>query len=342
MKFIFRILLGVACALIGIELMLRFFPVSTSTETGYYISPSIITYPAHHEFVIATGWDLSNAHRYRSNNYGFLTRKDFIFDQNAIALIGDSYVEANMLKEDDHLSFQLEKILRNRSVYALGGPGSSLLDYAERARFAHEKFGIRNFVFVIESGDVRQTLCGSANIHGPCLDSNTFAPRSEAQPQKIGLAKKFLRKSALAQYLISQLRLNPNDIVKRLFPTTSSENTKLPKKNLSPENVPPEAVDHVVSAYLSSLAQLEMDGWILIFDSDRKCLKSNQVSHPVRDRFIQLATQAGAKIIDTRKIFCDFFQKTGLSLAVSPTDQHWNRLAHALVANAVAEKFITN
>ena len=257
MQFLYRLLLGIIGALIAAEILLRFLPVSTSTETGYYISPSIITYPAHHQFVMATGWNLSNAHHHQSNNYGFLTHHDFLPNANAIALIGDSFVEANMLTEDERLNTQLENKLGNRAVYAFGGPGSSLLDYTERARFAQEHLGIRDFVFIIELGDVRQTLCGSGNIHGPCLDPVTFSLRSEAQPKKASMAKKILRQSALAQYLFSQLRLKPEELLKKLFENTFSKKTNTP---LAPSHqlkvqkmCQSVAVDHVVSAFLSSL-----------------------------------------------------------------------------------------
>lgn len=345
MQFLCRILLGILVALIAVEILLRFLPVSTSTQTDYYITPLIITYPAHHEFDMATGWNLSNAHHYRSNNYGFLTRRDFLPNTNAVALIGDSYVEANMLTEDDRLGMQLENKLGNRPVYALGGPGSSLLDYAERARFAQQHFGVRDFVFIIELGDVRETLCGSSNIHGPCLDPVTFVVRSEAQPKKVGLAKMVLRKSALAQYLFSQLRLKPEELFKKLFANTFSEkiNTPLtPSHQLkAPEDVEPVAVDHVVSAFLSSLPKNSDSRLVFVLDSYRDCLTGVDASKtPVRDRFMQLIQQAGIELIDTKPIFCTFFHATGLSLSVSPTDGHWNRLAHGLVADAVAARLI--
>ncbi len=333
-------MLGAMATLLAAELLLRILPVSTATETGYYISPSILTYPPHHDFKMATGWNLSNAHHHHSNNYGFLTDKDFSVNPAAVAVIGDSYVEANMLKEEDRLNFRLEKKLGNQPVYAMGGPGSSLLDYAERARFAQETFGIRNFVFVIETGDVKQTLCGSGNIHGPCLDSHTFNLRSEAQLQKAGLAKKLLRKSALAQYLFSQLRLKPENLINQLFRAPASDNAPPHKKSLSTDSLSPEAIDHVLSAYLANLAKLKMDHWLLVFDNHRKCQKSNQNADPVRDRFMQVARSSRAIVIDTLPLFCNFSQKTGLSLAISPTDQHWNKFAQELVADAVAEKMI--
>jgi len=343
MQFFYRLLFGIICALITAEFLLRIFPVSTSTETGYYISPSIITYPAHHKFVMATGWNLGNAHHHRSNNYGFLTHRDFQPNANAIALIGDSYVEANMLMEDERLNTQLENKLKNRPVYALGGPGSSLLDYTERARFAQEHLGVRDFVFIIALADVRQTLCGSGDIHGPCLDPVTFSVRSEAQPKTASPAKKILRQSALAQYLFSQLRLKPEQLLKKLFEKTVSKKTSSPiapsYKLIDQEDVQPVIVDHIVSAFLSSLPKNKEGRLILVLDSYHDYLTDTNPSQtPVRDRFIQLVRQAGIELIDTQPIFYAFWNKTRLSLNVSPTDGHWNRLAHGLVADALATK----
>src|SRR5262249_49116400 len=152
---------------------------------------------------------------HRSNNYGFLDARDFERDPNAVALIGDSFVEASMLPQRDRLGPQIERRLQAREVYAMGAPGSALLDYAERIRFASERFDIHDFVLLLEHGDVAQSLCGSGNVHAPCLDRVTLAPRTEKQPPP-GTLKKVLRSSALAQYLFSQLKLDPAGWLQRL------------------------------------------------------------------------------------------------------------------------------
>ena len=79
-------------------------PVSTSTLTGYYIDPEILTYPPQHQWQVATGWDLRNPRALHSNNFGFVSAHDFVRDETAIALIGDSYVESSMLAASDRLN----------------------------------------------------------------------------------------------------------------------------------------------------------------------------------------------------------------------------------------------
>lgn len=335
LRFTVHTLFGALLALLAVEALLRFLPVSTSTKTGYYIHPLILTYPPNQEFVVSTGWNLRNAQRHRANNYGFLTERNFAPDPRAIALIGDSFVEANMLAEPDRLGGQLESLLAPQPVFVLGAPGTSLLDYAERARFARERFGARNFVFVIERGDARQTLCGSGNIHGPCLDPQTLEPRIETQPPA-GLGKRILRESALAQYLFSQLKIDRAALLKPSRPTASPL-TSGPRQPTGPEDVPLEKVDRIVGAFFARLPHGDGERWLLVFDSDRDhLLETPIVDAPARNRFMELARQAGAEVIDTAPIFRDYLRATGLSLNVAPFDKHWNREANRLVAEAVA------
>lgn len=338
MRFTALVLFGALLALLAVETSLRFLPVSTSSKTGYYIHPLILTYPPYQKFVVSTGWNLRNAQRHRANNYGFLTERDFAPNPQAIALIGDSFVEASMLAEPDRLGGQLAFLLAPQPVFILGAPGTSLLDYAERARFARERFGVRSFIFVIERGDVRQTLCGSGNIHGPCLDSKTLESRTETQPAA-GWAKRILRESALAQYLFSQLKIDLAALLKQWRPATSPP-TSGPRQPSGPEDVPLEKVDRIVEAFFTRLPHGDGERWLLVFDSDRDHLLEMPIPEtPMRNRFMELARQAGAEVVDTAPIFRDYLRATGLSLHVAPFDKHWNREANRLVAEAIANKF---
>jgi len=332
-------LAGVLCSAVALELVFRVLPVSTSTQVGYYIDPLILTYPPHLGFKVATGWDLRNAHHHRSNNYGFLTRRDFVPDARAVALIGDSYVEASMLPEPDRLGGQLQHLLPARPVYALGGPGSNLLDYAERARFAAARFRISDFVFLIERGDVRQVLCGSGNIHARCLDPVTLAPRIEKLPGP-GTAKNLLRHSALAQYLFSQLKINPAALptqVKEAFSSAPSPAAAATSTVPGPGDLPLETVDAIVGMFFRNLQAYGVTRVVLVFDCKRDALATaDSASDPVRDRFMQRAAQYGAIVVDMEPAFRRFVQETGLSLSVAPSDGHWNVEANRLAAEQIA------
>ena len=211
------VLLGIAGFVVLCELLFRVLPVSSATKIGYYIDPRIPTYAPQHDWRYATGWDLRNAQSLRTNNFGFISAHDFVRNERAVALVGDSYVESASLDADDRPGAQLERALHGqRAVYAMGSAGTALLDYAERIRFAHENFGIRDFVVLVERGDVRQVLCDSGNVASQCLDPQTLAPRTVTLPDP-SLAKRLLRSSAFAQYLVSQLKIDPGALWQKAF-----------------------------------------------------------------------------------------------------------------------------
>jgi len=317
-----RFFAGVVLTLILLELVFQILPVSTATNTGYYIDPKILTYPPNFRFTMSTGWDLKNTQHHKTNNYGFLADRDFSYDPRALGLIGDSFVEANMLPAGDRLAAQLENKLGGRPVFALGGPGSSLLDYAERIRFAHENFGISEFIVVLERGDIKQGLCGSGNNHGPCLDPKTLTPKVELQTPA-DWKKKIIRKSALAQYIFSQLKMNPATSLKKLTYTPPS----FPQAVAEPDKM--DAIAHAVTELFFQKIQFEKAIQLtFLIDSERTKLFNDLAQNDIGlDIFKTYAQDKGAKVISPITEFREYRKKTGLILEVGPYDAHWNREA---------------
>lgn len=339
-KKFFLWLAGMVGFLLLLEIIFRLLPVSTSTETGYYIDPLILSYPPRHHWTTSTGWDLRNAQRLESNNLGYVSDHEFAWNDKAVALIGDSFVEASMLAAPDRPGAQLERELDKRPVFAMGNPGTALLDYAERIRFAHTHFGVRDFVVLMERGDVKQSLCGSGNINGPCLDEATFAPRLEKQPQP-GALKQMARHSALAQYLFSQLKFSP----KRLW--SQAIGPRQPIAAASPAQVdgrlatPPAAaapyVDVVTATFFKRIKSYVTGRLVIVIDSNKSALSQGQsIPDPSRTRFIALARAAGAVVVDTEPLFKAHFARSNLSLDVGPYDGHFNPLGVKLVTGAAA------
>lgn len=328
-------LAGILGVVLTLELLCRALPVSTSTDTGYYTDPGILTYPPRHEWVAATGWDLRNAQHLMANNLGYAAHRDFVRDERAVALIGDSFVEASMLPATDRPGAQLEQWLGARPVYAMGCPGTALLDYAERIRYAHEKLGVRDFVIIMERGDVAQSLCGSGHVNGPCLDPVTLTPLTQTLPPA-GTVKRLLRHSALAQYLVSQLRVTPAGLV-ALFKPTSPPQPAAAKVPVNTTSDDLQVVDRVSQLFFARIKPHVQGKLIIVMDSDRSALYSGKSNEDKgNERFIQLAHEAGATVIDTQPIFAEHVANSALKLEVGPYDQHLNPLAIGLISRAVA------
>ena len=338
-------LAGIGGFLLLLELLFRLLPVSTSTETGYYTDPLILNYPPHHHWTTATGWDLRNAQRLESNNFGYVASNNFERNDQAVALIGDSFIEASMLAAADRPGAQLEQALGLRPVFAMGNPGTALLDYAERIRFAHEQFGVRDFVVLMERGDVKQSLCGSGNINGPCLDPKTLVARIEKIPAP-GTTKRIFRHSALAQYVFGQLKFSPQKLWQQAFPPPHS-GAKLATARTTVSDGPnqvqdvPPFVDVVAKAFFDRIKPYATGKLVIVLDSDRRALAARQFTpDPLRKRFIELARASGATVVDTEPIFEAHFARSNLTLDVGPYDGHLNPLGVSLVMQAAAAAVI--
>lgn len=331
---------GAVAMLAMLELVLQLLPVSTATRVDYHIDDGILTYPAHYNFTTATGWNLEHAMHHRSNNFGFLAEHDFTFDPDAVALIGDSYVEASMLPAAARPSAQLERALRGPRVYAFGGPGSSLLDYAARINFARKNFGIEKFVIIMELGDIKQSLCGSNNNHGPCLDPETLEPSRLTMPAS-GVLKRMLRDSALAQYGFSQLKLSPDRLTKFFAnsrPALGAESTRPPPRSEPPGETTARITQHVVSEFFALANPSSTDRLVMLVDCDRRSLAhGGGCETPTRRRFIDMVELRGVEVVTPDDQFAHFIGRTGLRLEVSPRDAHWNQAAVNIVAHELAE-----
>lgn len=331
---------GAVALLLALELLLRLLPVSTASLTGYHFDADVLTYPAHHRWRTSTGWDLRNVQALESNNAGFVAARDFVRDERAIGLIGDSYIEASMLDPADRPGAQLERAVGGRPVYALGSPGTALLDYAERMRLASTRWGVRDFVFFVERGDVEQVLCGSGNVHSVCLDPRTLARRSERQPPA-GTAKRLLRHSALAQYLASQLKVDSRRLVATAFRREMPQSTQAQAANPGPsaeaERRAAALADAVADEFLRAIAPYRGGRMVMIFDNDRAALESGRMPHtPARDRFMTRMQEAGVQVVDMSERYRASFAATGRSTLVGPYDHHLNALGVHLLAGAAA------
>ncbi|HNU12264.1 MAG TPA: hypothetical protein PKJ45_13035 [Rubrivivax sp.] len=337
--------LGLLLPLLAAELAFRVLPVSTATMRGYHLDPDVLSYPPRHEWTVATGWDLRNARTLRSNDWGFAAQHDFVADPSAVVLIGDSYVEASMLAEADRPAAQLEHLLgASRKVYAMGSPGSSLLDYAQRIRLAAERLGTRDFVLLLERFDARQSLCGSGNVQAVCLDRQTLQRRIERDPAP-GFLKKLLRHSALAQYLVGQIRFDARALLRAMFTRATPSEADAGGRQASPTPAELAAmkrmVDAVVAAFFAN-ARPYLHGDLIVAVDGRRSRRGGppELIDAERSHLMQRLREGGAEVIDLETAYAAHAARSQRRLDVGPYDGHLNalgvRIAMGEVARALA------
>lgn len=336
---------GVLLMLVGVEIGLRALPVSTATHTGYYVHPDILTYPPHHRWTMATGWTLRDVQHMRSNNYGFAAHHEFSPGSGAIGLVGDSYVEASMLPEADRPAMQLERTLGGRRpVYALGGPGSSLLDYAARIRWANQTLQIKDFVVMMEPTDATQALCDTANVHAHCLDPATLEPRVQRRAAG-GLLKSVLRESALAQYVTSQLKFDGSRLVSRAFwhsgtpqeapgPGAGQLVHHEPSRGLDARRR--AVIDATVSTFLDRLSTVPGLRMVFVLDMNRRNLRPDRNDPDEGHHLAERLRERGFTVAQGEPLFREHVRQSSLRLDMGPHDGHLNALGVSLLITAAA------
>ncbi len=333
-------LLGMLALLIALELCLQALPVSDATMKDYYQDPMILSYPAGHRWTTSIGWDLRQPRQHRANNAGFLALHDFTPDSQAVALIGDSLIEASGLPREDRPDAQLEHALGGPAVYGLGAPGSSLLDHVERLRWAHDRFGVRRFVILLENGDVAQSLCGSGNVQGPCLHPQDLTPRIDKQPPA-GLLKRVLRHSALLNYLLGQLKVSGprlwQQAVKQARPDMSPPPAHAAPRAEARWSAKEQAV---TEAFLQRIKPYLADSQVLVvIESRHDLLPAGQPAHIARlEGFGAQLQAAGIEVLDLAPAFEAAWRRTGLPLEIGPYDHHFNALGTRTLGEAIAAR----
>lgn len=336
-----RIAACVLLTLLGLELLCRLLPVSTATLTGYHVDPDLLTYPPGHRWVTSTGWDLRNAQTLRANAQGFLADHDFTRNPQAVALIGDSYVEGSMLDADARGGAQLERTLAGRPVFAMGSPGTALLDYAQRVRWAHEAFGVRDFVLLVEKGDARQVRCNSCNVHSRCLDPGTLAPRVQRFPEP-GALKQLARHSALLQYVFSQIKLDGARFAREMFTrqAPSAEAGLARPAGPSEADIAQErrVIDAAVQEFFRVAGPHVQGRLVILVDGQRDPSRRPPGADPFQRAYLMDRLRAaGARVVDLEPVYARHAAASPLSLDVGPYDGHLNRLGIGLAMQAAAQ-----
>src|SRR3954447_26981693 len=147
------------------EGLLRLLPVTNGVHRqnprGSASSARLL---ASRPYTWSMGWDLRFPTRGRTNAMGFISPHEYTDGNRAVALFGDSFVEAQMLPYAESLAGQLDALWRDRLIaHNYGASGAALPHYLGMAREMGARFRFRAAVVVVTPGDYTE---GFARLEG--------------------------------------------------------------------------------------------------------------------------------------------------------------------------------
>src|SRR5437868_13056456 len=203
---------SIAVCLLVAEIALRFLPVSTGLRSmPVTAADPVLHFTPNRPFVNSLGWNMHNVVHGRVNNAGFVNDQDYLRDGlPLIAVIGDSFIEAQMVRYPESLQGRLAAALKDKfRVYSFAGSGAPLSQYLIWAGHAVKEYGARAVVINVVGNDFDESL--AAYRLGPGFWQ--YAPdadgvlRLRLNPHQAGILISVARHSALARYVVINLGL---------------------------------------------------------------------------------------------------------------------------------------
>lgn len=335
---------------------MRFLPVSDA----YAALPvdtrnPLMRYPPHSTHQYSSGWNFALAQKKRANNDGYYSDYDYVQTTKPLmAVIGDSFIEAEQIPNKDTVQARLQTGLNNTGrVYGFGIQGAPLSQYLVFAEHARQAYQPDSMVFTIISNDFDQSLMkyGGEFLRGMYMFSDTS---DQARLEMIDYAggersgiRGLLKHSALLRYLYANAGFNPKQ-VQAWFSAAEATAPPVHFGGIEPGFSAEKLADsqRAVELFFQHLPEktgLMPDKILFVVDGIREVRTEAQWQEAeqsyfgrMRDYFMQAARQRGYELVDLHPVFQQA-QQAGQTVDFIPRDWHWNSLGHMLVADAIRQ-----
>jgi hypothetical protein len=350
-----NLLLSVASilfCLLAAEVMLRFLPVSTGLRSmPVTAADPVLHFTPNRPFVNSLGWNMHNVVHGRVNNAGFVNNQDYArHGPPLIAVVGDSFIEAQMVPYPQSLQGRLAAALKDKfRVYSFAGSGAPLSQYLIWAGYAVHEYGARAVVINVVGNDFDESL--SAYRLGPGFWQ--YVPdaggelRLKLNPYQAGTLISLARHSALARYIIINFGIQnrifsirwlgemifgkPANAQPRYAGNTdASVNEKRVQDSLA-----------AIDAFFRDVPErvgLSPDRVLFTLDGFRyaDAARAGQGTYfdLMRRAFMEKAAAKGYEVIDLDARFIPRHARTGESFEFTD-DNHWNAAGHEVAFEAV-------
>jgi hypothetical protein len=345
--------LSVLCCLLVAEVVLNFLPVATGLGSLPVSSESpVLHYEPNRNYVFSQGWNLEHVNRGHVNNAGWVNDQDYRKDDPTplIAIVGDSFIEAQMVPYAETMQARLAKALASKfRVYSFAGSGAPLSQYLIWARHAVREYGARAVVINVVFNDFDESHIAYKVGPGFWL----YAPdqngelRLQLTEHRHGLLWWLAKHSALARYVLINLKLQAYvlelPLIRDLVLVRAAK-----ADDRHGEDVPSDADSQrmkisysVIDAFFRDLpAMVALPPERILFtldgfhDPTSAAASAGSYFDRMRRAFRARGQALGYQVIDLDPFFFDRLHRTG-ETANFPHDLHWNATGHGVAAAAV-------
>ena len=354
------LLLGVTVILIVLEVGSRMLPVCDAYlwQPVDNNNPIGRFKPENKHITCSLGWNFYQIAKKRINNEGFFNNLDYVRnpDRPVVAVIGDSFVEALQVDNEETFFGILQGNTNKYYFYSFGSSGSQLPTYIAYARYAM-KYNPRKMVFVIVDNDFNESFYSFKKAPGYWYFNENgslyLVPYSPENSLTLKIKRWFASHSAFLRYLyinvglpiaIKKVKNNLSVFARKVKGIVISESHTLTAKRQSRRKPPYKQAVDLFFEHLSNIP-LASDNIIFVVDAPRWYIYNNRVQDAgksyfgiMRNYFIKVAKRKGYRVVDMLPIFADHYIRYGKKFEF-PTDPHWNELGHRVVAEALKEFF---
>jgi hypothetical protein len=295
----------------------------------------------HRDYTWSMGWDLRHVVHGRTNGMGFLSPYEYTADKRAVAMLGDSFVEAEMLSYDESLAGRLDSVWGGRAhAFNFGQSGASLPHYLGMAREMAARFQFAAAIVVVTPDDYTEGFEAKEGMYS--WGANPERELIELVPAvSRSRLTQFVREMALVRYTRANLRLSPSRLLGASKPPACSRQ-------------PLSASDRArLTAYVDALPRalrLDPGRIVMVFhvpvaevyervDRNRPARTAPDcadIDTLARAELEKLAASRSMQLIDVTRLLEDHYRVYRRPLDFRPVDAHWNGTATAVIAREIA------
>lgn len=337
---------------LALEVALRFFPVSTGISIQAVNSHNHTFHAIPNKKVrYSRLWNFENVRVKKINNAGFVNPQDYHteHDKPLIAVVGDSYVEAMQVQDNEAYPSLLQAKTNNMRVYSFGFSGAPLSQYLIWAQYAQQNYKNDYLIINVVGNDFDESLqkyysfVPGYYLYTPDASGQLYLQRNDWKPSKI---REFAKKSYLLSYLVRNVEVvTLKDQIKSRF-SKRRQQEYVANTSTNADHVRVSDSYEAIDAFFRDLPKysgLDAKHIMLVLDDRTQINQSSEKEniqesyfHLMKKYFLSKATELGYNTIDLAVPFKQHFMAHNQPFEFS-FDHHWNSLGHAVVADSILQ-----